>query len=516
MAVAQLTTPLSAKHEPLLERAELLRWRLRLAASEAGLTSGAHSHSPTLSKPFDQVPSLHPSSSASSSSLTVSPAPTMSLYESLFGRHFQFETIDSKERGSPVMRLTALPIPSLPSQPSSSPSSAVASKATLCDTRSEADVRPQTPIPQDHYASQTARERLARVASAPQLGSPHHRTQKSSDLHNYPTSELLLREQKGVADVSHKRRRLASSTSPQTSIPSSSSTFRFPAPASSSSSSTLSSPPFPVSRQAHGSRQFAGLNGHRSASSASAASHGLGVACATSYPATFAPRRVPISHSGHVRNASMPEARRAHDHYVPIRGSDPVPSTATLSSSAASRTDLGLLCPPADPAQRHAHISSAPHDNHVPRSHVRTQGRHLHPPQPGVRSHRRSISHSTVELSRPVFHSHDRNDRFTTPLAGVASLPTSNERGGSITTPPAGAASLPDTPKSMGSKSLNHGDYLVMSPSPEPHTHTRDGYASRQAIKPSTPQRHAVARMRMSEVPNARSVCPLWAQSSPR
>ena len=144
--------------------------------------------------------------------------------------------------------------------------------------------------------------------------------------------------------------------------------------------------------RAHGSRQFAGLNGHRSASSASAASHGLGVACATSYPATFAPRRVPISHSGHVRNASMPEARRAHDHYVPIRGSDPVPSTATLSSSAASRTDLGLLCPPADPAQRHAHISSAPHDNHVPRSHVRTQGRHLHPPQPGVRSHRRSIS----------------------------------------------------------------------------------------------------------------------------
>ena len=180
-------------------------------------------------------------------------------------------------------------------------------------------------------------------------------------------------------------------------------------------------------------------------------------------------RRLPAARAGHARIASMPEQR--HGHYVPVRGHDAVPEAASLHPAADAM--LRLASTPAV---------------HTPRSHVRTQSRDdqdamLLPP--AMRTHRRSVSHSTAELNVPV--SHDRTS--------------------GITTPPAGVAALPVTPKSMGSQSMSYGDYLIMSPSPRPRMHPH-----RHAdTLPVSPPRQ---RTWFPDTPGRRGVRPLWAQPS--
>lgn len=180
-------------------------------------------------------------------------------------------------------------------------------------------------------------------------------------------------------------------------------------------------------------------------------------------------RRLPAARAGHARIASMPEQR--HEHYVPVRGQDAVPQVASLHPAADAM--LRLASTPAV---------------HKPRSHVRTQSRDDQDATqlpPAMRTHRRSVSHSTAELNVPV--SHDRTS--------------------GITTPPAGVAALPVTPKSMGSQSMSYGDYLIMSPSPRPRMHPHR-HADTLPISP--PRQRAWP----PDTPGRRGVRPLWAQPS--
>ena len=180
-------------------------------------------------------------------------------------------------------------------------------------------------------------------------------------------------------------------------------------------------------------------------------------------------RRLPAARAGHARIASMPEQR--HEHYVPVRGQDTVPQVASLHPAADAM--LRLASTPAV---------------HKPRSHVRTQSRDDQDAMqlpPAMRTHRRSVSHSTAELNVPV--SHDRTS--------------------GITTPPAGVAALPVTPKSMGSQSMSYGDYLIMSPSPRPRMHPHR-HADTLPISP--PRQRAWP----PDTPGRRGVRPLWAQPS--
>lgn len=343
MATAQIT---SSRPDPLVERAERLWCRLRLASHEAGLASGKPTPPP---KAFEMPALSSPASSASSSSAS-SNAPAMTLYESLFGRHFQLEPLHEQKHSAPVMRL----------------------------------VSPPQPLTSPRLHARTASERLALAASSPQHG---------NDL--------------------HKRRRLAAAAP---------ASFQFPP--------------------------------------RSSLAQGLGIAPHTR-------RRLPAARAGHARIASMPEQR--HEHYVPVRGQDPVP-------------DMASLHPAADAMLR---LASTPAVQ-TPRSHVRTQSRDDQDAMllsPAARTHRRSISHSTAELNVPV--SHDRTSGMTTPPAGVAALPV--------------------TPKSMGSQSMSYGDYLIMSPSPRPRMHP-----PRHAdTLPVSPLRQ---RAWFPDTPGRRGVRPLWAQ----
>ena len=343
------TAPIpSCRVDPLVERAERLWCRLRLASHEAGLASG----NPTPPPKAFEVPALSSPASSTSSSSASSSTPAMTLYESLFGRHFQLEPLHEPKHSAPAMRLVS------PPQPHTSP----------------------------RLHARTASERLALAASSPQHG-----------------------------NESHKRRRLAAAAP---------ASFQFPP--------------------------------------RSSLAQGLGIAPHTR-------RRFRAARAGHARIASMPEQR--YEHYVPVRGQDPVP-------------DMPLLHPAADAMLRLASTPAV----HTPRSHVRTQSRDdqdamLLPP--AMRTHRRSVSHSTAELNVPV--SHDRTS--------------------GITTPPAGVAALPVTPKSMGSQSMSYGDYLIMSPSPRPRMHPHR-HADTLPISP--PRQRAWP----PDTPGRRGVRPLWAQPS--
>ena len=95
------TAPIpSCRVDPLVERAERLWRHLRFASHEAGLASGKPTPPP---KAFEMPALSSPTSSASSSSAS-STVPAMSLYESLFGRHYQLEPLHEQKHSEPVMR----------------------------------------------------------------------------------------------------------------------------------------------------------------------------------------------------------------------------------------------------------------------------------------------------------------------------------------------------------------------------------------------------------------------------
>lgn len=338
-----------------------------------------------------------------------------------------------------------------------SPTRPTSTRAHTASPQERASRSPRTP--QRRNDVRTVGERLARVASSAHTPShsktgAHKRSESTTDLHNHPLPEQLLREQQEAVNASHKRQRIA------------------PLAAS------VSNPAF----------QFpARVSPHVPSGSATSSALGRGVTSRAHRPSSSAMRhRLPVSRAGHARIASMPEQlHHLHEHYVPVRSHDPIP-TGTFVNNKSSRQ------PAADAMLRPVHHVPSTPVVQTPRSHMRTQSREMlqRPsplPSPSPRAlcaHRRSISHSTAELSIPV--------------------PTSHDRTSGMTTPPAGVAPFPVTPKSMGSQSMSYGDYLIMSPSPQPRTTTQ------RRTQQQSPSHSGLNAQGFS--PTRTRVRPLWAQ----
>lgn len=396
------------------QQAERLRTRLQLAAHEAGLSNRARSAGLlSESKLEEQV----------SEPLKRVNGP-MSLYETLLGADFSPSVKRTPSTQDPLATSPPRTIPSTPPRrvPTTPPSGTVRTPSTS--------------------------ERLTRLASAPQMGSPHHTHPHMSDLHNHPTPDLLRREQQGVlADsygMSPKRRRVG----PAASNP----PFRFPA----------SPHRLP--------------NGHV----ASSLAQGLGLTQRMTGPPQAS--SAPISSSGvrygHSRIASMPEW--PNDTFVPVRGHDPV--------SRPSANAVWSHTPGAD-AMVSPHRGSAyaaGRSLHQPASHLRTNPAHTRAEKRV--GHQRSMSQGTAGLGTSMRFLHDRSS--------------------SITTPPAAPPSQPVTPKTMHPH-MSYGEYLNMSPSPQPRSQTRPrrGMAAENVLRSPT---------RTPTSTSKRSMPPLWAQPSQR
>lgn len=300
----------------------------------------------------------------------------------------------------------------------------------------------------------TASEALSEAAAAPQLGSSHRAGSHSTDLHNHPTPVQLLREQQSARQESYGPSPKRTRT---THAPSE--TFSVPlAPAAPFR--------FPVS-PVHAPRP----NG------AASFQYNYGM----TPRATMVPRHTPFSRPGHARMASMPEPHK--DHYVPVRSYDPVPPPASVPVSS----EPALMRP----------WAGAPRGFQALRNHVRAASSDTTAPL--SRKHRRSISHGALDSN------------------SMTPRPVSHDRSSSITTPPAGESALPVTPKTMNG-SLSYGEFLNISPSPQP----RGGLRVRGApdvLPPSPPwgpTASAPMADRQSHPTGARGARPLWAQPSQR
>ena len=268
---------------------------------------------------------------------------------------------------------------------------------------------------------------LQRMASTPQLGSPQRAG--GGDVHNHPAPAQLRREQQTARTP--KRRRVVHGE------------FRFPA----------TSP-----HREHAQRL---PNGHV----ASSLAQDLGLCVPR-----MTPRRMPISR-GHARIASMPSMPyRYQDHYVPVRGADPVmhaPDRSALPFAGTPHSHLRMQSAP----------RSAGGDGAVAAS------------PPASRTHRRSISHSTVETVPPMSHA----------------------RTSGITTPPAASLTPPMTPRTMGH--FEYGEYLNTSPSTRPRAPLPRVRGAPDVLKLSPP-RAGHKRLRSDDFGTRSAARPLWARSS--
>lgn len=496
-----------------VQRAQLLRSRLELAAQQAGLSNGVH-HTPTEPRTEPWTLSRDKTPTRATQPLTPERSPhTPNLYAGLFGSEFSLE----KRQSAPEEARLRVDPDRLPQTPSR--------KGDRCTV---------APFSVGSPSSGPTSARLAQIANAPQLGSPHRADARGvGDLHNHPTQELLEREQMGAwrtVQPPSKRRRLptADGEIPVRSVHSAASDV-FGTPSRSwtrkarSGDAARHLPPLPQRLP----------NGHP----ASSLAQGLGLSSSGSSgfrrPA-YVPRRHGAGHMRVVSTSSLPDPLAALDaeHTSPHGPSAAGPSATPRRAAPPAERE-----PDRETAEAMLHLAGSPvrlkvrgvpspgAASSVPPTGARSDEepayrralRDQHPSGAGpseeantmddtrwnARLHRRSASHSAQDTLVPI--------------------PTSHDRSGAITTPPAGTNSMmPSTPKTIGNH-FSYGEYLNMSPSPQPRSaHSRLTSSERRPgpmLPDGKPPNEAAplrarghARHRSDDL-GFRHARPLWAQS---
>lgn len=263
-------------------------------------------------------------------------------------------------------------------------------------------------------ATATTSERLSRLASTPQLGSPRHASHAHADLHNHPPPEMLQREWQGASrpwagmpSPSPKRRRVLASTL---------------------GAVTPGQPPPSLG-------QNLGLT-----------PRSIPPALDTVHGSPSLRLRSPSARAGHARMASMPETY--YDGFVPIRGQDPVPHATPSHEAWRTRRR-----PEAESAERFAF---------PPASHVR--GRPSPKPPRSVTKHRRSVSQSAMDVNTPRPLSQAGSSHWVTPPAVTAAVPMTPKTLHTVLTfGEYGNTSPSPFPRAQSSR-ITSGDATALSP----------------------------------------------------
>ena len=495
-----------------VQRAQLLRSRLELAAQQAGLSNGVH-HAPAEPRTEPSTPSRDKTPSHATQPLTPERSPhTPNLYAGLFGNEFSLEKRESASKEA-HHRESQDRLPQTPSR--------------------KGERRTVAPFSVGSPSSGPTSARLAQIANAPQLGSPHRADARGvGDLHNHPTQELLEREQMGAwrtVQPPSKRRRLptADGEIPVRSVQSTASDV-FGTPSRSWTRNARSGdaarhlPPLPQRLP----------NGHP----ASSLAQGLGLSSGGSggfrRPA-YVPRRHGGGHTRVLSTSSLPDPHATLD----------AEQTSPHGPSAAGPSSTPRRAAP--PAEREPDQETAEAMLHLAGSPVRRKARNAPRPgaapslpPPGARSaeepaYRRALrdQHPSGAGASEESNAKDEtrwNARLHRRSAShsaqdtLVPIPTSHDRSGAITTPPADTSStMPSTPKTIGNH-FSYGEYLNMSPSPQPRsTHSRlisserrpgpmlpDGKLPSEA----TPLRARGHARHRSDDLGFRHARPLWAQ----